>query len=84
MRLWLLRFTLVLVPISMALTCALAYHLGLLSIAAWLWMDEHEMQKHLLAFSVGAVIAALLVVLSIRDGFLITRRLFKEISAFKG
>jgi hypothetical protein len=84
MRLFVLRCSLVLVPLSMLVMVALIAALSHKALAGWLWMEEHEMHKHSMLFSVAALFVIYLSLSTLRDGYLLIREMIGEISAIKG
>jgi len=84
MRLFVLRCSLVLIPLSMAIMVALIVLLSHKALAGWFWMREHEMNRHSIAFSVAAMLVVYLGASTLRDGYRLTRGIIRDISAFKG
>lgn len=84
MRLFVLRCSLVFIPLSMALMVALIAAVSHKALTGWLWMEEHEMHKHSVAFSIAALIVVWFGAWTLRDGYLLIRQLRKDISALKG
>lgn len=84
MRRFVLRCSLVFIPLTMAIMVALIAALSHKALAGWFWMREHEMYKHSIAFTVAAMILVWFALKTLRDGYLLTRETYKELSSFKG
>lgn len=84
MRLFVLRCSLVFIPLSMAIMVALIAFLSFKALAGWFWMREHEMFKHSIAFSVAAMLVVYFSVKTLRDGYMLMCEIIRDISAFKG
>lgn len=84
MRLFVLRCSLVFIPLTMAIMVALIAILSFKALAGWFWMREHEMFKHSIAFSVAAMLVVYFGAQTLRDGYRLTREIIRDISAFKG
>lgn len=84
MRLFALRCSLVLVSLTMAVMSVLLVLLSHKALAGWLWMEEHEMHKHSIAFSIAALVVVWFGAWTLRDGYLLIRRVKSDISAIKG
>lgn len=84
MRLFVLRCSLVFIPLSMAIMATLVVAVSHKALAGWLWMEEHEMHKHSMLFSIAALVVVWFGAWTLRDGYLLMRQLRKEISALKG
>jgi hypothetical protein len=84
MRLFALRCLLVLIPLTMVIMAALVIALTHKAFSGFLWMEEHELYKHSFLFSIAAFVVVWFCVWTLRDGYLLTRQLIKDISAIKG